>query len=541
MAEMALQQAFERAVRHHQAGEFAQAEALYQFILKEEPEEPAVLHLLGLIKAQRGETVEALKLIRDAIEILPDVAEFHSNLAGILQAAGRAEEAVEAFGKAIVLKPDAADVHFKLGVLLQAMGHGDQAETAYKRSIELNSNFAPAHNNLGTVYSMRGSLDVAEQWFRGALALDSNHASAQSNLAGVLAMLGRFSEAGAAYRRSITLSPELAEDHLALGRVLQTLGDFDEAIGSYRKVLSLTPRDGQAKQLLVSALWSAGRLQEAVAVATEAVVEAPDSYDAHYGLALALERAGRKQEALHSFKRAASLASDPDRVQFEIAALGDGDSPPTAPADYVVGLFDGFSARFDQHMVERLKYDAPRQLYEAVRPFLSAEKVDVADLGCGTGLSGVPFRAGARFLVGVDLAPRMIAAAKARSIYDELHIADVTTFLTEREDRFHLIIAADLFIYVGDLGRIIPAAARSLRACGWLVFSVEAQSEPGFRLQETRRYSHSLGYLELLARNAGFEVKVAQSVTLRMENGRPLPGHSVVFQKAIAHAPKDST
>jgi predicted TPR repeat methyltransferase len=533
MAEMTLEQAFERAVRHHQAGEVAQAEGLYQFILKAEPEEPAVLHLLGLIKAQRGETDEALKLIREAIEILPDVAEFHANLAGILESLGRGDEAVAAYEKAIALKPDAADVHFKIGVLLQALGRADEALAAYARSIELKSDFAPAHNNLGTLYSSRGQLETAERWFRSALALDPNHAAAQSNLAGSLAMLGRMTEAAAAYRRSVVLSPGSAEDHVALGRVLETLGETAEAIGSYRKALTLTPGDGQVKQLLANALWTSGHAHEALAVATEAAAAAPDSYDAQYGLALALERAGRKTEALDAFKRAASLADDPDRVQFEIAALGEGESPPSAPADYVVGLFDGFSAQFDQHMVGKLKYDVPRQLFEAVRPFLGGEKLDVADLGCGTGLSGVPFRPLAKSLVGVDLAPRMIAAAKARGIYDELHVADVTAFLGECENRFDLIIAADLFIYVGDLAKIIPASARALRRGGWLVFSVEAQSEPGFHLQETRRYSHSLEYLRSLEDACGFEMKVANPVGLRMEKGRLLPGFAVVFWKAL--------
>jgi predicted TPR repeat methyltransferase len=50
-----------------------------------------------------------------------------------------------------------------------------------------------------------------------------------------------------------------------------------------------------------------------------------------------------------------------------------------------------------------------------------------ADLGCGTGRTGAWLRAhGVRRLDGIDLTPEMLAMARARDVYAELAVADVT-------------------------------------------------------------------------------------------------------------------
>ncbi|HEX8522259.1 MAG TPA: tetratricopeptide repeat protein [Tepidisphaeraceae bacterium] len=528
---MTLEQALQQAVKHHQSGQLEQAEKLYRLILEQAPDEPAVLHLLGLLVAQRGDLDEGLRLVRRAIELLPDVAEFHANLAQMLQARGALHEAIASYRRASELKPDGAEAIFNLALLLQSQGQTQEAEEAYKRGLLLTPN-ARAHNNLGAIYSSRGELGAAEESYRRAVALNPRHALAQSNLAGVLALQGRMKEAAEAYQRSLALDSSNVEDQLSLGHVLESLGETAQAVECYRRCLALDPALTKARHALAMALHAMGKNAEALATAQEAVAGGPEDFDAVYGLAILLERAGRKREAVEMFERAKRLASDPDRVQFDIAAMGeDATPPPIAPADYIVALFNDFSVRFDEHMVQTLKYDAPRQLYQAVKEMLGEQKVEIADLGCGTGLSGVPFRTRASRLVGVDLAPRMIEASRRRGIYDELHVGDVTTFLRQRPAEFDLIIAADLFIYIGDLSDVFPASAEALREGGLFVFSIESQKEAGFRLHSLRRYTHSMSYLEALATKSGFEIRKIEPVHLRMEHARPVEGWAMVLQK----------
>ena len=95
------------------------------------------------------------------------------------------------------------------------------------------------------------------------------------------------------------------------------------------------------------------------------------------------------------------------------------------------------------------------------------------DLGCGTGLAGAAFRPYVDWLVGVDLSPRMIeqGAAKRASMTGSTS-RDMQEFLDAEAGagtHYHLIIAADVFVYVTDLAPV--AVAAGARACARRAFS----------------------------------------------------------------------
>jgi tetratricopeptide (TPR) repeat protein len=51
--------------------------------LPTEPDNPDLLHILGILAQQMGESEEALRLIRKAVDLRPDSAEFVNNLGNI--------------------------------------------------------------------------------------------------------------------------------------------------------------------------------------------------------------------------------------------------------------------------------------------------------------------------------------------------------------------------------------------------------------------------------------------------------------------------
>src|SRR5690606_29734993 len=117
----------------------------------------------------------------------------------------------------------------------------------------------------------------------------------------------------------------------------------------------------------------------------------------------------------------------------------------------------------------------PELLWEAVEPLIGDRtgELNVLDLGCGTGLTGAAFRAVAGRLVGVDLSPRMLGYAQQRGVYDELQQCDLVEFLQSTDERFDLIVAADVLIYLGDLVRAFEEIGRVLRPGGHWVASAE--------------------------------------------------------------------
>jgi predicted TPR repeat methyltransferase len=134
-------------------------------------------------------------------------------------------------------------------------------------------------------------------------------------------------------------------------------------------------------------------------------------------------------------------------------------------------------------------------------------------------------------MAGVDLAPRMISAARRRGCYHELAVGDIATALRPCVASFDLVLAADVFVYIGDLAETFGLAAIALRPAGLFAFSVEAHEGEAYVLGPTRRYQHSLAYVRKLAAEHGLTEAHAQRSVLRTDAGAEVTGWIVVLRK----------
>jgi predicted TPR repeat methyltransferase len=216
--------------------------------------------------------------------------------------------------------------------------------------------------------------------------------------------------------------------------------------------------------------------------------------------------------------------------------------PRRASGAYVRALFDGYAERFDEALFDELDYTGPRQLHELFEAHgkANANGLAIGDLGCGTGACGPLFRDRASELVGVDLSPKMLAKALERDVYDQLHQAELLTFLRENHERFDLLLAADVFVYFGDLGPVMEAAAGALRPEGRMVFSVEHQEIGDYRLDSTGRYKHAPTFIQALATHAGFVIRAKEQDTTRLEAGEPVEASLWLIQKTGGREPMET-
>jgi predicted TPR repeat methyltransferase len=121
----------------------------------------------------------------------------------------------------------------------------------------------------------------------------------------------------------------------------------------------------------------------------------------------------------------------------------------------------------------------------------------------------------------------MLERARALGVYDRLVEADLTQHLRTTEHRHDLVLAADVFIYVGDLERVFEGVCRVTDPGALFCFSVEAtgdEIERGFELLPSLRYRHSARYLQALAARHGFEVAHLLPQTLREDQRKSVPG-----------------
>jgi predicted TPR repeat methyltransferase len=278
-------------------------------------------------------------------------------------------------------------------------------------------------------------------------------------------------------------------------------------------------------------------LRQQLVTIEHALAANPRSIELLLTLAKLFRHMDKPEDALAAYRRV--LEVDPSRqdVQHMIAALS-GAPPDQAPARaadaYVAEEFDGFAARYDEVLVGWLEYRGPEVLHRAVLGVLGLHPPpqDIVDLGCGTGLAARVFRPLARRLDGVDLSAKMVEKARARGVYDSLHVDEIGRYLARTPKTYSLALAADVLIYFGDLAPVFAAVAGALKPGGLFAFTLEAGTGPAYRLTQSGRYAHDDGYVRATAAAAGFEVARASDEIVRKEKLKPVKSRCYVLRLA---------
>lgn len=437
-----------------------------------------------------------------------------------------------------------AESWFFLGVLSGMRGAPSGAESCFRNALTLNPDFIQARFNLGVALRDQGRLDESSSELNSVLKSQPQHAEAQNVLGNILMRLDNIDEAERCFRSALTVNPAFAEALTNLGNVLALRQSWDEAVDCHRRALVVAPAYAGAAMNLGRVLVSLGRFDEAESAFKHAIMVDPVNADAHVQLGSILNHAGKRPEAERSFRKALHLNPLHGEASFFLAVMGVLERPVSAPPEYVSKLFDGYASTFDDELVGKLQYQAPEALLDAVQSALGQPRdLDVMDLGCGTGLCGALFKPFARSLSGVDLSPKMVAKAHSRGIYDDLEIGDLTPALRKRTSALDVVLAADVFIYVGELLPVFAAAASALRLMGLFAFSVESvkpDEGEGFVLRGSGRYAHSHTYLEKLAQQFGFVPVSIDEICLRLDADQPVNGAVYVFKRADARVSDDS-
>jgi len=254
-----------------------------------------------------------------------------------------------------------------------------------------------------------------------------------------------------------------------------------------------------------------------------------------YNTGLAHEKAGRLDEAEAAYRKALALdPADPGGVAVRLAAMGRSEAPSQAPEAYVAMLFDQHAEVFDGILVDQLGYAVPMTTRERIQAKGLGPFDRMLDLGCGTGLAAVALEDMCGHLTGADLAETMVEISDEKDLYDDLYVAEATSFLlaaAEDDEAWDLIVATDVLPYIGDAEPFLKAAAGRLAPKGVLAFSTETL--PGlsaWKVTPHHRYAHAQSYIEDRAAAAGLGLVDLADIIVRHEKGAPIPGHLYLFQ-----------
>lgn len=478
-----------------------EARSAYEAVCRAAPKDADAWNMLGAINGMLSDLGAAEKCFIRAAAAAPAVAGIHTNLGNVYYLQDKLDDAERSYKKALKLAPNNWEALTNLGNLLRKKGDTDQAEHHYRSALLHNPSYADAHSNLGVLLHDQGKHDDALTHYAQALRLQPHHYDARHNLVSTLIAKQDLTNAEMHARGLIQLQPSNPKSWIDLAAVHVQQKQYDAAVSELKQAIALQP----------------------------------DNPDTHFNLGLAFKSQEKFSEAEQMFKKTLELDPHHERAHYFLATLGAIPSPEQSPAEYVRNLFDVYAETFEQDLVQNLEYRTPEVLYQIVKDSQGGTPgpMDIIDLGCGTGLCGKLFRSIARSITGVDLSPKMVEKARQLNVYERLITGDVLQPLQVDEPAFDLVLAADVFVYIGKLDEIFAASHSALRSGGLFAFSVEAdESQKDYVLRQSGRYGHSADYIRRLAERHGQQEVSMREVVLRKEAGIPMQGYLFVFRKS---------
>ncbi len=228
---------------------------------------------LCLCYEETGDYDSAVEIYQKLIEIQPDVAEYHGNLANILYMKSDLPKAISHYQTAITLHPNPAwtsliaqtlgyvyqdveknldasiaayqtayiltpgdiEIYINLGSAYYDKGDYDNALTVYRKALELNPINPKIHCNLGYLHWGKGDIEDAIKEYELSIRYDKNYDIAYNNL-GVIYLddLGHVKKAADLFQRAIDCNPNYALAYYNLARSVAIMGDKIEAAKLYQ-------------------------------------------------------------------------------------------------------------------------------------------------------------------------------------------------------------------------------------------------------------------------------------------------------------------
>lgn len=199
--------------------QYKKARSLYEKVIRENPDTPAVYNNLALL--------------------------YQNFLATGSDSRACYEKARAYYLKEIELNPAYDAVHYNLAVLLRKHFSDEEgARLEYLKAIAINPQYAKAHYNLANLlYQDFKEYEEARKHYQIALDINPSYAAAHSNLGLLLKDHFRdYAEAKAHFEKAVEINPELAVAHYQLTELLMLKSfDMKGAKAHYIKATALDP------------------------------------------------------------------------------------------------------------------------------------------------------------------------------------------------------------------------------------------------------------------------------------------------------------
>ena len=447
----------------------------------------------------QGNFAEAFKLLKSSEDTHINDAQYWEILALTQGMSGNHAESMNSCLRAIKLNPNNIGTYINLGVTQQNLGLLDEAEATLIKAIGMNNSHPQVQNNLGAIYILKSEYSKAKPYIDKAISINPNYSDALSNLGEIYKNFQEYDKAIESYLKSIKLNTSNINAYTGLGTLYSYLANYDDAEHYLSEATKLNPY----------------------------------STEAHFGLGfLHYLKKSYDQASVH-FSDTLKLDPAHQNAKDLLSAISGKESPDQSPEAYVKNLFNHYAETFDEHLVNDLGYNVPDSMHRIFTEYAKPEKKGrLLDLGCGTGICGEKFHTLYEHLTGIDLAERMLKKSREKEVYDELYNSDIEEFVKSSTLKYDLMIAADVFIYIGNITELVQLIYNIQEDGGYFIFSIEKSfNHETFHLRDTGRYSQNINYIESILDDAAYNIITSVPTIVRNEKGSGIHGIIYLCQK----------
>ena len=370
MTELTIDQALQKGVEAHKAGQIQEADRLYTAILKAQHKHPDANHNMGVLAVGVGKVEQALPFFTTALEANPAAAQFwlsyidalirldkladakavldqakskgakgdgFDKLEQRLQEAGQEPlEAARIAAEVRLQQPNILDSlkldqAIKLAKKKAKDGSPEEAKRIYqdiltkfpknKRArdglkglasrflVKASKDQNPPQDQLQSLINLysQGQLQEALQE-AGSLVQRFSQSAILFNIQGaVLQGLGQLELSLDAHNKALAIKPDYAEAYNNMGNVLKDQGKLEEAIEAYNKVIAIKPDYAEAYNNMGNALKENGKLEEAIEAYNKALAIKPDYAEAYKNIGVTLQDQSKLEEAIGAYNEALAI------------------------------------------------------------------------------------------------------------------------------------------------------------------------------------------------------------------------------------------
>ena len=180
----------------------------------QDPPQEEIDHLTNLF--HQGKVEQTLDKAQGLLKQFPNAFILHK-ICGITHASlNHNDAAIESYKKAINIQPESAQVHFNMAVVLQDTGALEAAISSYAQATKIHSEYVDAYINMGAAQIEYGDTDAALENFNKAIKIQPDRTEIHNNMAKILLQKGHLEAAIATYKKALQVNPNYSIARMGL-------------------------------------------------------------------------------------------------------------------------------------------------------------------------------------------------------------------------------------------------------------------------------------------------------------------------------------